>query len=147
MKLQLRDAVQGRIAVKEQLLPHIGAHLLAQRRLTVTVEEAEDERSLKQNAFYWAFVLKTISDQARIGGVRYAADAWHELMKRQLLPRKVRKVKVAGRKRPTVSVSLGSTTDLSVKRMSAYLDRVMAMAATDLGVTFEAGKRWQEWSA
>ena len=147
LTVHLRDAVQGRIAVKERLLPHIGAHLMAQRRLKVTVEEAEDERSLQQNAFMWAYVLKTISRQAVIDGIGADENGWHLYFKRRLLGYRVVKVKVPGKKRPSITRELRSTTGLSVRRMSKYLDEMMAIAATEFGVTFDAGKRWEDWKA
>lgn len=145
LTVHLQNAVQGRIALKDQVLPFIGAHLQAQRRLKVTVEEAEDERSLKQNAFMWAFVLKTISRQAVIDGIGADENGWHLYFKRRLLGYQVRKVKVPGKKRPSMVRELRSTKGLSVKKMSDYLDKVMAIAATEFGVTFEAGRRWEDW--
>ena len=145
LTVHLQNAVQGRIAVKDQVLPFIGAHLAAQRRLKVTVVEAEDERSLQQNAFMWGYVLKTISRQAVIDGIGADENGWHLYFKRRLLGYRVVKVKVPGKKRPSITRELRSTTGLSVKRMSKYLDEMMAVAATEFGVTFETGRRWEDW--
>ena len=144
LTLALINADQGRTAVKAQLLPYIGALIDQGKRVKVVASELEDERSLKQNAFYWAACLKDISEQASIGGQKWSADAWHELMKRQHLPRVVKKSKVAGKSRPVVSVSLGTTTGLSVRKMSNYLEKVQAFAATELGVTFTVAK-WESY--
>lgn len=146
LSLRLTDASQGRIAVKGQLLPFIGGHLQAGRALAVTVKEAEDERTLKQNAFMWGFVLKTISRQAVIDGIGADERGWHLFFKRRLLGYRVRKVKVPGKKRPSITRELRSTTGLSVKRMSAYLEEMMATAATEFGVTFEPDRRWEDWN-
>jgi len=51
---------------------------------------------------------------------------------------------VVGRKRKVVRKELRSTTRLSVKRMSEYLDKVMAFAVTDLGVVFSETK-WERY--
>ena len=105
-------------------------------RLSVVIQPEEDARSIQQNRFYWGVVLQSISLQARINGTPYVVDAWHELFKRQFLPRIVTKTHVAGRKRPVVTSKIGTTTGLSVRKMSAYLEQVIAFAVTDLGVRF-----------
>lgn len=106
------------------------------RRVRVRVELLEDDRTLKQNAFYWAVVLPSISDQVAIDGTKWAAEAWHELAKRTHLGYKVERVALAGRKRKSVRRTLRSTTKLSVRAMSTYLDKVIAWAITDFGVAF-----------
>lgn len=108
------------------------------------VSEAEDVRSLRQNAFYWGPMLQDISEQAKIGGQRYTKDMWHEFGKREFLPRTIKRTRVAGRKSPVVTRSIGSTSGLSVRKMSAYLERFMAYAVTDLGVKFSE-HRWEDY--
>lgn len=143
-ELILIEPVQAHRAISALFANDIKAQTLAGKRLKLTLQVAEDERSLKQNKFYWGPCLKDISEQAQIGGQRYSKDAWHELFKRQFLPRKVKKCHVAGRGKAVVSVSLGSTTDLSVRRMTDYLDKVQAFAATDLGVAFTVAN-WESY--
>jgi hypothetical protein len=110
----------------------------------VLVEQQEDDRTIQQNRFYWGLVLNEISEQGAIEGQRWTVDAWHELFKRQFLGYEIVKVRVAGRKRPTVIRRLRSTTKLKVRAMGNYLDQVQAFAATDLGVRFSVPK-WQEY--
>jgi len=112
------------------------------RRARITAAEAEDDRSLQQNAFYWAVVLKETAEQATVNGQRYTAEAWHELGKRQFLGYEFKKVAVAGRKRKAVTKTLRSTTKLKVRAMSKYLEQFMAFAVTDLGVRFSE-TRWE----
>jgi hypothetical protein len=107
---------------------------VVERRYRVSFEEVIPDRTVLQNAFYWAAVLKQISEQAP---GNWTPDAWHEAFKRTELGYEVMRVKVAGRKKPTVYRRLKSTTDLTVKQFSDYLDRVIASATTALGVTFE----------
>ena len=107
-----------------------------ERRVKITVEEAEDERSVQQNRFYWGPCLREISEQAVKDGSKWSADAWHEAFKRVFLGYEIVKVKVAGRKRPTTYRRLRSTTDLSVRAMSKYLDEIQAHAASEMGVRF-----------
>jgi hypothetical protein len=114
------------------------------KRVRIVTEEAEDTRSLQQNAFYWAVVLKEIAEQASIDGQRWSAEAWHEYGKRTFLGYEFKRTVIAGRKRKAVSKQLRSTTKLSVKRMSEYLEKLMAFAVTDLGVRFSE-TRWEDW--
>lgn len=110
----------------------------------ILCEQFEEDRSIQQNKFYWGVVLRQTSEQARIAGQRYTADAWHELGKRQFLGFEIKKVAVAGRKKVTIIRRLRSTTDLTVKKMSAYLEEFMAFAVTDLGVRFTE-TRWEDY--
>lgn len=116
------------------------------RRARFRMEEAEDDRSLRQNRFMWGVVLKEIAEQARIEGQQWTAQAWHELAKRMFLGYEFKRTTIAGRKRKAVSKQLRSTARLSVKRMSDYLDKLMAFAATDLGVVFSE-TRWEHYRA
>lgn len=145
VSLLLREPDSAREQMRRVWVDHMQPNLRAGRQLLCKVLEAEDERSLQQLRFYWGVVLKAISEQASIGGQKYAADAWHELAKRQFIPRRVRKTKVAGRKRPVVTVTLGSTSDLGVKKMSTYLEQVLAFGA-EMGVVYPE-TRWQDYRA
>lgn len=113
------------------------------KRVKVTFEEAEDDRSVQQNRFYWGPCLKEISEQAFMNGSKWSPDAWHEAFKRVFLGYEVIKVKVAGRTRATAYRRLRSTTELSVRAMSNYLDEIQAHAATELGVRFSV-RDWYE---
>lgn len=111
---------------------------LAGKPVRIRAGEEEPDRTLEQNAFYWGVLLKDISEQAKVDGKRYTADAWHELGKRQFLGYAMKKVKVAGRTRATVIRRLRSTTDLTVRQFAKYLEELQAFAATDLGVVFSS---------
>ncbi len=106
------------------------------KRVKLTLAEAEDERSIQQNSYYWSACLREISEQAVVCGQRWTVDAWHELFKRQFIGYEVKKIKVAGRKKVTTIRRLRSTTDLTVRQFSDYLDALQAFAAGDLGVRF-----------
>lgn len=104
------------------------------RRWVVSIGEVEDDRSIAQNRFYFGSVLSQIAAQAPGG---WSKDAFHELFKREVLGYEIIKVKVAGRKRMTTIRRLRSTAKLSVKQFSTFIDEVMALAATTLGVEFD----------
>ena len=145
MNIIMHNPQQGHEVLTKTLWPQCKAQLIAGKKLAVTIRELEDERTLKQHRFYRGPVLGAISAQASIEGQNWSQDAWHELFKRQFLPRQVTKCKVAGKKRPVVSVKIASTTGLSIKKMSVYLEKVIAFAATDLGVVF-AEPQWERWN-
>lgn len=136
---QAKAAIAGQIAPYCKNLWNQGIE-----RVAVIVQPEEDAKTIQQNKFYWGVVLREISEQAKIEGQRYTVDAWHELFKRQFLPRTVKRTHVAGKKRPVITTTIGSTKGLSIKKMTAYLEQVMAFAQTDLGVKFSA-ERWEEY--
>jgi hypothetical protein len=113
-------------------------------KFAVTVEPLEDERSLRQNRFMWGVVLKEISEQAQIGGVGATPEGWHLYFKRKFLGYKFTKTVLPGKKRPSVTRELRSTTKLSVKAMSAYLEQVIAEAVTVFGVAFSE-RNWENY--
>ena len=111
-------------------------------RLSWVLMPEEDQRSLQQNAFMWGVVLKEISQQAKVNGIGATPDGWHLYFKRKHLGYKFKKTVLPGKTRPSVTKELRSTTDLSVKKMSAYLEAVIAEAVTDFGVMFSE----RDWS-
>lgn len=134
---------QASRAVKAQLFPFCqAAWANGFRRLAVTVQPEEDAKTIQQLRFYWGVVLNEISEQARIGGERYTADAWHELLKRTHLPRKTKKTYVAGKSRPVITTTIGTTKGLGIRKMSEYIEKCLAFGSTDLGVQFSL-RDWQ----
>ena len=123
LTVTLSDPQQAHTTLMRRVWPHIKANTMAGTRMTLVVKPLEDERSLKHNAWYWGVMLKEISEQARVGGQKYTADAWHQLGKRAHLPRKVKKTAVAGRKKKVVTVSIGSTRGISVGFWLRWPDR------------------------
>jgi hypothetical protein len=144
LHVQWKDAEQAGVVFANVVRPWCKEQWAAGRQLAVSIRELEDARSLQQLRYYWGPMLGEISEQAQINGQKYAKDAWHELGKRQFLPRRIAKTRVAGRARPVVSVSLGSTKGLSVKKMSEYIEKFQAWVTTDLGVVFSE-RRWQDY--
>lgn len=134
---------QARATMAAQVLPACDSKFKrGVRRVKVTVEDVEDERSLQQLRFLWGVVYRETSEQARIEGVQYTPDAFHELGKRLFLPRVKKTVRVAGKRRPVATMTIGSTKGLSVRRMSKYIEEFMAWATTDLNVQFSL-QRWE----
>lgn len=128
----------------QQAYANAQAIVLNGKTAHIRCSEHEEDRTVQQNRFYWGPCLKEISEQARIEGQRWTAEAWHELFKRTFLGYEIKKVRVAGKKRPVVIRRLRSTTGLKVRPMGKYLDELQAFAATDLGVQFSV-RKWQEY--
>jgi hypothetical protein len=156
LHLTLVTPEQATRAVSAQLVPFCRALWQDGERVSLVAQREEDARSLQQNAFMWGFVLKTISAQAVIDGIGADENGWHLYFKRRLLGYKVVQTKLPGKKRKSITRELRSTTDLKQRRrgdpdpakyMTDYLDAVMAIAATEFGVTFDADKRWEDWRA
>lgn len=121
------------------------------KRVRVRVEEDLDDISARQRRFLHGPVLGQIAEQVRMpDGTRYVAAIWKTYFKRLFLGQGgyrfvMRKVPrwdaAAGRmvepKRATPHREVISTEDLSVKQYSEFIDKVLAHAASELGVVFE----------
>ncbi len=137
------DPEQAKRAIASQIGPYCRAQWQnGIERLRVTIEPEEDAKTVQQGKFYWGVILMQISEQARIEGQRYTVDAWHELFKRQFLERTKKRVYVAGKPRPVMTTTIGTTKGLGVRKMSAFIEKVIAFGASDLGVQFSE-TRWE----
>lgn len=96
----------------------------------VVVRVYESRRSIEQNRLYWA-VLRDISEQFVLHGMRYTPDELHESLKLHFLGSTDYVDPCTGeiRRNPL------STTDLKTGEFSDYVTQVMAWAA-DRGIEF-----------
>jgi hypothetical protein len=112
--------------------------------LEVLVREEVKARKLDQNALMWVGPLKDIAEQAYLNGRSYSDVVWHHHFKAEYLPEEYdpelckdesyRKWDYT----PTGErVLVGSTTDLTIKGFSIYLEQVYADGA-NMGVEFHA---------
>lgn len=103
-----------------------------------TVDEWEDDISARQRGFLHAAVLPQIAEQARVGekGERFVAKIWKEFYRQKFLGSRWEMVKLPGQKRATPRKVRISTEDMGVKAYSEFIDKVIADAATELGVVF-----------
>lgn len=139
-----QEPAQAHRAIKESVWPHVRAETEQGRAMVVKVEPWEDDRTLRQNRFYWGVVLRAIAAQATVDGIGADDEGWNWHWKKRFLGYRVEKVRVPGKKRPTVRRVLISTKDLKVRAMAEYLEKVMAEAATVFGVRFPA-LMWEEY--
>jgi len=85
----------------------------------VRIELPEKNRTLSQNAFYWAY-LEIISRE-----YGNTAEELHHFFKEKLLPKRI--VKIKGKKNVHEIEMTGSTTKLSKTEMGEYLDKISAL--------------------
>lgn len=109
--------------------------------LEVVIREQIKGRKPDQNALYWSGPLADIAEQAWVEGKQHSAEVWHQYFRRELLPDDFDPeqckegyqkwvIDPAGER-----IMVGSTTQLTVKGFSNYLEAVYAFGAA-LGVQF-----------
>jgi len=96
--------------------------------VVIKVERLKNSRSRQQNSYYWAVVLKVISESTG-----HTEEELHEIFKRMFLPKIFKKF---GKK--TIMIS-GSTTALSTDEFAKYLDRIIAESGT-MGIEIPEAK-------
>lgn len=113
----------------------------AEHPLQVMFDEYRPPRKPDQNALMWAGPLKDIAEQAYFDQRKYSAKVWAEFFKEEFLPevfdpvlcregfQKWEEDPRGNRK------MVGSTTMLTVKGFSQYLEQIYAFGAS-LGVQF-----------
>lgn len=120
-------------ALIEYLNRYWETSLREKRPLRVIVTDAEAKRNAEQNRYYWSCVIKSIAEQAWVGGKQFSPAAWHEQCAQMHgVSEEIRM--------PYGNLMLRrkSTTDMKVREFSQYIDEVCAWAGTELGVRFPA---------
>lgn len=137
-RILLREAEQ----VERAVAVIRNAPLDAKKPLEFLVREEVRARKLDQNALMWVGPLKDISEQAWTEGRQHSAQVWHEFFKQQFLPDlydpelcKDEKYQKWTEGPGGDQVLVGSSTDLTVRGFSQYLERIHAFGAS-LGVEF-----------
>lgn len=125
----------------------------AEKPIEVVFREEQKVRTLDANARMWAGPLKDISAQAWLDRRQFSAEVWHEFFKKAYLPedddRELPELAKDGYLKWDIDpngdrVLVGSTTQLTPKGFSIYLEQVMAFGA-GLGVLFhEVPGRYHE---
>lgn len=131
---QLHNPEQARAALTKGMLPWLGQQLEQGHALVLEARLLDDDITDKQRAYLHGVVLAEIAQQAVVDGRRWPMAVWKEHFRREFLGHRVVTVinPMTGRKsRRRERIS---TEDLGVRRMAEYIDRIIAFAATDLGV-------------
>lgn len=104
----------------------------------------DKKRTNNQNAKHWADVMEQIAEQVSIHDKKYDKETWHEQFKRLFLPEESQEGITTEKYKKWMALPsgkyhlIGSTTQLTKKGFSEYMQRVEHYAATELGVTFYA---------
>lgn len=113
----------------------------------MTIAPYKKKRSNGQNSFQWVALLGDFSMQAIIDGRQFAANVWHEHLKEQFLPESYEEgITLKGymkwQEMPDGKLRMvGSTTKLTTKGFSEYMDRCYAYGGGELGIRFTAVDR------
>jgi hypothetical protein len=121
---------------------------IVERRYVVSFSEVDIPLTIRQRAFLHGPVLGQIAEQVRMpDGSRYVAAVWKDYFRDLFLPPKFVMVAtpkwnpklgcLVQPKRATPRKVRQSTEDLSVKGYSELIDKILAHAASELGVVFD----------
>jgi hypothetical protein len=116
---------------------HAKALTMNGERVVITAGPALDPIGVRQRNFYHGVVLQQISEQARSDGTRYTLDIWKEFYRRLFLPDTWASRRLPGQRRAVPTRVRHSTEELGPRAYAIHIDRVVAHAATDLGVAFQ----------
>jgi hypothetical protein len=101
------------------------------------VSSAEEKRRAAQNRYYWKIIIGSIVEQAWIHGKQFHADVWHEfcatkfgIHKELTLP--------DGR----IILKRLSTSEMSVRDFSEYIEKCAAYGAQELAVRFPVSEQY-----
>lgn len=133
-RAELHNPEQARAVLKQHTLPWVGQQLEAGRQLVAEFRLLEDDITQRQRAYLHAVVLTEIAQYARPGDQQFPMKVWKEHFRAEFLGFKVVTSinPLTGKKhRRRVRVS---TEDLGIRAMAEYIDRIIAFAATELGV-------------
>lgn len=132
-RVELRTPDQARPVLTKNFLPWIGEQLAQGRELVIEAKLLDDDITEKQRGYFHDVVLKEIAQFAP--GPKYDYRIWKEHFRAEFLGFKVVTSinPLTGKKhRRRVRIS---TEDLGVRGYAQHIERVIAFAATDLGVT------------
>ncbi|WP_428398267.1 recombination protein NinB [Marinobacter salarius] len=122
---QIRDNVER--VVQELPVPEDCASLEDVRLWEVEIREFKSKRSLAQNSLLWMWNNAIQQHMADHFGQIASAEEWHDILVSRLLPSKVRRVELPGGE--GYKVGRTRTSQLTVKRMTEYLDLLNAYCA------------------
>lgn len=135
------EADRSRLVVRIQNLPIDSAN-----PLEVVIREKPQGRTPDQNALMWAGPLKDFEEQGYVENRTYPANVWHEHFKGTLLPEGFDPLLCKdGYKKwdytPNgIRVLVGSTTQLTQRGMSEYLEQMYAVGSA-MGIQFKVDPR------
>lgn len=133
-RIELHTPEQGHKAVATHLWPWARQQLEQGRPLVVEARLLDDDITDKQRAYLHAVVLTEIALYARPNGQQFPMLTWKEHFRKEWLGFKtVTSINPLTGKKHRTRVRV-STEDLGITAMAKYIDRIIAFAATELGV-------------
>lgn len=129
----LRDTADA-VAMVAFIKSNAGAFVEKGTPLRVIVTEEEMDRLDEQIKYYFGVVVKAIAEQVWLQGRRFSKDEWHEHLAKQFLPTKELVMPDGEIVLKRSSIARGQ---ISLKRMTKFIQEVEAHAATEYGVEFE----------
>lgn len=135
MRVFVIDTSERAIGVCQFIAGAWMAAVRAKRPLVVTVEEEACQRSVQQNKRYWA-LLGEIADAAEANGQRFSAEVWHHYFKGRFIGHE----DITLPDGQVIQQPISSTT-LTTAEFNAYMERIEAHAAAELGVEFSTASK------
>jgi len=112
--------------------------------MQVEIKKFTKKRSGEQNSLQWAGMLSDFSEQGVINGKTFSVKVWHEYLKELFLPDQEEEgITLKGYAKwqamPDGSLRcIGSTTKLTTKGFSEYMERCYSYGAQELEIRFKA---------
>lgn len=100
------------------------------------------KRTIPQNRLLWAGMLGDFAEQGQINGRKFNAATWHHFLKEEFLPNQPEEgITSDDYEKWTEApfgrlILTGSTTKLTTKGFSDYMEKCFAFGCTDLGIRF-----------
>jgi hypothetical protein len=135
LRVELHNAQQAHQALSSEAWPFVKGNTMAGRRLVAEFRLLDDAITEEQRGYLHAGVLTQISREAAVNGQRFPMATWKEFYRDRFLGFKVVTCINPLNGRKSRRRIRNSTEDLGVKGMAEYIDRVIAHASTDLGLT------------
>lgn len=134
LRVELHTQDQARAVLKAHALPWVGEQLKQGRELVAEFRLLDDAITEAQRGYLHGVVLTEIALYARPNGQQFPMKVWKEWFRERLLPdRRLTSIDPMSGKKRRRRVRV-STEDLGVRRLAEYIDQVIAIAATELGV-------------
>ena len=134
MRIELHTAEQAHMALSKHAWPWAKEQMRQGRELVAEFRLLDDTITEAQRKYFHGVVLTEIAAFGRANGEQYPMPVWKEWFRDKYLGFKVvTHIDPFTRRKLRSRVRI-STEDLGVRRMAAYIDEVIAFAATDLGV-------------
>lgn len=135
LRVELHNEDQARAILTRTAHPWIKDQLRQGRALVGEFRLLDDAITQEQRGYFHAVVLTEIAQFARPGGQQFDMKTWKEHFRSEFLGfNVVTSINPLTGKKVRRRVRI-STEDLGIRKLAEYIERVIAFAATDLGVT------------